>query len=391
VFRQSVRLLAAACFALALAAPSALADKPSDPGSQGQSHRSVCPPAAQGYARCSSQVVTDQNGKPLSRPAVRTSYNAAALQSAYKLNVTSGANQTIAIVDAYDSPTAESDLATYRSQNNLPACTSSGPNPCFRKIDQRGGTSYPNANTGWAQEISLDLDMASAICPNCKILLVEADSNSFNDLTSAVRQAASQHATEISNSYGGNEFFGQDDGAYNQPGVAVTVSSGDSGFGAEFPATSPFVTAVGGTTLTRAAGTSRGWAESAWSGAGSGCSAVEAKPSWQHDSGCSRRSESDTSAVADPNTGVQVVYNGQQLVFGGTSASSPIIAGVYALAGGQPNGTTGAQGLWNNHSSLFDVTSGSNGRRCSAAYLCNSGTGYDGPTGWGTPNGSGSF
>jgi subtilase family serine protease len=176
--------------------------------------------------------------------------------------------------------------------------------------------------------------------------------------------------------------------------VAVTASSGDSGFGVEYPAASGFVTAVGGTSLRRAAN-ARGWSEAAWSGAGSGCSAFIAKPAWQADPGCSMRTVADVSAVADPNTGVSVFdsfgFQGQKgwFVVGGTSASAPIVAGVYALAGNAALVNYGSF-PYSHAASLFDVTSGSNGA-CSPAYLCTAGAGYDGPTGLGTPDGSGGF
>src|SRR6185436_16183615 len=172
---------------------------------------------------------------------------------------------------------------------------------------QNGGTSYPRGDAGWAQEISLDLDMASAICPNCKILLVEAKTNSFANLSAAVNRAAAMGATVISNSYGGSEFSGEtsSESAYNHPRIMITVSWGDAGYGVEFPAASRYVTAVGGTHLVRSA-TARGWTETVWSGAGSGCSAYIAKPSWQTDAGCARRTVADVAAVADPNTGVAV-------------------------------------------------------------------------------------
>ncbi len=148
--------------------------------------------------------------------------------------------------------------------------------------------------------------MVAATCPNCKILLVEADSNSFSDLVTAVEYAA-EHADVVSNSYGGAEFLGEAgyESYYNFPGKAITVSSGDSGYGAEFPAASQYVTAVGGTSLTTSS-IGRGWSETAWSGAGSGCSRYITKPTWQADTGCGRRTIADVSAVADPNTGVAV-------------------------------------------------------------------------------------
>jgi subtilase family serine protease len=323
---------------------------------------------------------------------VPSGYGPADLRSAYSLSGTGGAAQTIAIVDAYNDPNAESDLGVYRSQYGLGACTTA--NGCFRKVSQSGGTSYPKASSGWAQEISLDLDMASAICPACHILLVEATSSSLASLGTAVNTAARLGATTISNSYGGGESSSEgswDASYYNHPGIAITASSGDSGYGVQYPAASPYVTAVGGTSLTRASNT-RGWSETAWSGAGSGCSAFEPKPSWQADTGCSRRTVADVSADADPNTGVAVYdtyHTGGWLVFGGTSVASPIVASVYALAGNAASVTYG--GFPYSHTgSLFDVTSGSNGS-CGGSYLCTAGSGYDGPTGLGTPNGTGAF
>jgi subtilase family serine protease len=318
------------------------------------------------------------------------------LQSAYKLpSATAGAGRTIAIVDAFDDPAAESDLGVYRSQFGLPACTTA--NGCFRKVDQNGGTRFPRKNASWAEEISLDVDMASAICPNCHILLVEATTNSFANLGTAVNRAAAMGATAISNSYGGGDASDAANGSfYNHPGIAVTASSGDGGFGVEYPASSSFVVAVGGTSLTRSA-TARGWSESAWSGAGSGCSAFNtAIPSAStFNTGCPRRAVADVSAVADPNTGVAVFdsipfqgFSGW-LVFGGTSVSSPIIASVYGLAGNAA--TIDANDFPYQHSTaLFDVTTGSNGT-CTPTQLCQARAGWDGPTGLGTPNGIGGF
>jgi len=343
-------------------------------------------PVAAGYARCFAQY-------RVSLAATPSGYGPADLQSAYNLaSVASsnGAGQTVGIVDAYNDGNAESDLGVYRSHFGLAACTTA--NGCFRKVSQTGGTSYPRGNTGWAEEISLDLDMVSAICPTCHILLVEAKSNSFSNLAAAVNEAASLGATEISNSYGGSESSGQaGDTTYHHPGIAITASSGDNGYGVEYPAASPYVTAVGGTSLTRA-GNVRGWTETVWSGAGSGCSAYESKPSWQSDGGCSRRTVADVSADADPNTGVAVYDTYRQsgwLVFGGTSVASPIIASVYALAGNASTVTYGAYS-YSHTSSLNDVTSGGNGS-CGGSYLCTGVVGYDGPTGNGTPDGTGGF
>jgi subtilase family serine protease len=321
-------------------------------------------------------------------------YNPADLRAAYALGTTGGAGQTIAIVDAYDDPNAENDVNVYRAQFGIAACTTA--NGCFRKVNQSGGTSYPRSNGGWGQEISLDLDMASAICPSCHILLVEASSNSFANLAAAVDRAAAMGASVISNSYGGSEYSGEvnDQAHFNHPGVAITASSGDNGYGVEFPAASQYVTAVGGTTLTRASN-SRGFSETVWSGAGSGCSAYIAKPSWQTNAACSRRTVADVSAVANPSTGVSVydsfAYRGASgwLVFGGTSVAAPIIASVYALAGNAASLVAGSY-PYSHTSSLFDITSGSNGS-CGGSLLCTAGAGYDGPTGLGTPNGTTAF
>ena len=369
---------------LALAVPAANAA----PSPNGAGHRAVraCAAASAGMAACHAWVRTDI--RPAATPA---GYGPADLRSAYQLTASGSASQTIAIVDAFNDPNAESDLAVYRAQFGLSACTTA--NGCFRKVDQNGGTHYPRANTGWAEEISLDLDMVSAICPGCHILLVEASTNSLTNLGTAVNRAAAMGANAISNSYGGPDAsdasFG---GFYNHPGIAVTASSGDSGFGAQYPATSHYVTAVGGTSLTRGGGT-RGWTETAWSGAGSGCSAFNLALAGAagFNTGCANRAEADVSAVADPNTGVAVYDTYRQsgwLVFGGTSVAAPIIAGVYGLAGNEA-------GIDNNfpyaHSgSLFDITSGSNGS-CSPSQLCTARVGWDGPTGLGTPNGTSGF
>jgi subtilase family serine protease len=328
-------------------------------------------------------------------------YGPSDLQSAYNLtSSTAGAGQTVAIVDAYDHPNAASDLVTYRAQYGLTTIndwsSSSTPAPWFRKINQSGGTSYPAADSGWGVEIDLDIEMVSAICPNCNILLVEATSATMGNLGAAVNEAVKLGANEVSNSYIGGESSLEslyDSAYYKHPGVAITAASGDSGYGVGYPAASQYVVAVGGTSLTESLGT---WTEMAWSGAGSGCSSYEAKPSWQTDTGCSKRTVADVSAVADPYTGVNVYdsygsYDGWY-VFGGTSVSSPIIASVYALAGGPAAGSYPASYPYTNanSSNLHDVTSGSNGS-CGGSYLCTAGPGYDGPTGLGTPNGTTAF
>ncbi len=313
------------------------------------------------------------------------------LQAAYQLpSVSGGTGKTVAIVDAYDDPKAEADLAVYRAAYNLPACTTA--NGCFRKVNQSGGTTPPSANTGWAEEISLDVDMVSAVCQNCKILLVEANSNSLSDLLAAEATAANLGADVISNSWGAGESLFETGWDSSLPsGIAITASSGDSGYGTSWPAASPKVVAVGGTSLVADA-SARGWGETVWSGAGSGCSKYESKPSWQTDIGCTKRTIADVSAIADPNTGVAVYDSFNEpgwMAFGGTSVSAPLIASVYALAGHSHTSTAAAL-PYANPSALFDVTSGSNGS-CSGSYLCTGKVGYDGPTGLGTPKGTGAF
>lgn len=393
------RGLAIACgmiLLLSLAPISVLAQDAATAGQQGGiSFAPVCSETpAIGFAECLSLVRTD-SGAAISAigPA---GYWPSDLLDAYNLPTTGGApgsGPTVAIVDAYDDPNAEDDMNHYRTQFGLGTCASG----CFTKVNQDGHANpLPRANRSWSQEISLDLDMVSAICPACKILLVEANSSSILNLGTAVNTAANMGAVTISNSYGGFEFSFEsyfESRFYQHPGVAVVVSSGDRGYGVEFPASSQYVTAVGGTSLKPALNT-RGWTETVWKGAGSGCSRFIAKPSWQHDPDCpNHRTVADVSAVADPATGVAVYdsfnFGSHWLVFGGTSVAAPIIAGVYALAGNAGSVNYGSY-PYSHTGSLYDITSGSNGS-CGLSLLCTAGTGYDGPTGNGTPNGSGGF
>ena len=361
----------------------------------------LCATAAPGHASCFAQRRTDIKQRLASAVAAAapSGLSPANLHSAYNLPSTGGSGLTVAVVDAYNDPNAESDLATYRSTYGLSSCTKA--NGCFKQVSQTGSTtSLPTNDTGWAGEEALDIDMVSAVCPNCNIILVEANSANDTDLGIAENEAVSLGAKFVSNSWGGSESSSQtseDTSYFKHPGVAITVSAGDSAYGAEYPATSQYVTAVGGTALSTSSN-SRGWSESVWhtsstEGTGSGCSAYDPKPSWQTDSGCSKRMEADVSAVADPATGVAVydTYGGSGwAVYGGTSASSPIIAGVYALAGTPGSSDYPAKYPYSHTSNLYDVTSGNNGS-CSTAYFCTAGTGYDGPTGWGTPNGTTAF
>ncbi len=386
-------------------------------GPDGESDVNVCAFAvAADVAHCNARIRTDGFARTV-RPAraARTNpsvlgnegaYDPSYLQSAY--NVASaaaadggGAGQTVALVDAYDDPNVASNLAYYRSYFGLPECPAgtisrSAKGCVFEKVSQSGSqTSFPAANSSWGVEISLDVEMVSAICPKCQILLVEANSPTFANLGTAVNEAVSLGADAVSNSYGGSEFKEESADStayYDHPGIAITVSSGDEGYGVEFPAASRFVTAVGGTSLTQTSNTgTRAGSETTWSGAGAGCSAYEAKPSWQQDSGCTRRTVADVSAVANPNTGVWVydTYgNSGWAIYGGTSVASPIIASFYALAGNALGSSAmPASYPYRSPAALYDVTSGSDGS-CSSAYLCTAGAGYDGPTGLGTPGGT---
>jgi subtilase family serine protease len=328
-------------------------------------------------------------------------YGPAQLQSAYNLpSSTKGVGESVAVVDAFDDPNAVSDLATYRAAWGLPACNPSTGAGCLTKVNQNGQTSplpSPAGTTGWGLEESLDVDMVSAICPNCHIYLVEADGPADVKLGPAVNSAVKVlHVKFVSNSYGGPEHPHQrtnDTAYYDHPGVAVVASAGDSGYGTSYPAASRYVTSAGGTSLTKAPGTTRGWSETVWGGTGSGCTKYEAKPSWQTDTGCRKRTDNDVAADANPGTGVAVydTYNeAGWFEVGGTSVSSPIIASVYALAGKPTKGSYPSSYPYAHKSHLYDVTRGSNGT-CTPAYLCTGELGYDGPTGWGTPNGIGAF
>ena len=299
------------------------------PGADFRDACSAAPPA--GWARCLALVRTDvPSFRGLALGATPAGYSPAELRAAYNLalaSVAAGRGQTVAVVDAYDDPDAASDLAIYRAHYGLPACGAG----CFSQVNQQGEAGplpAASGSTGWATEESLDVDMVSAICPNCHILLVEADNSSLANLGQAVNAAVSLGARFVSNSYSAAEYSGEtaaDSAYYDHPGVAVTAAAGDSGYGVGYPAASGYVTSVGGTELVRDTAAARGWSETAWnsgSGAtGSGCSAYEPKPSWQADPGCSRRTDNDVAADADPDTGAAIYdsYDGA----GGWRSAAP--------------------------------------------------------------------
>ncbi|MDX6196903.1 MAG: hypothetical protein QOJ79_54 [Actinomycetota bacterium] len=381
-------LLAAALAAGALVTP-AVAEQSATGAAN--SARAVCSAPAEGFAACHSFIRTHgPDASPDATTTYLSGYSPAQLKTAYGLTGLDGTTP-VAVVDAYASPNAAADLAVYRSQFGLGTAN-------FTQYNQTGGTALPAADVGWGQEEMLDLEMVSAICPGCPIIYIGGNSASIADLATAVDTAVAKGAKVVSNSYGAPESSGTVGFAssYSHAGVAITVSTGDNGYGVESPASYNTVTAVGGTHLVLNADGTRS-SETAWSGAGSGCSAYIAKPAWQHDTGCSKRTLADVSAVADPNTGVAVYDSfgstggANWLVFGGTSVAAPLIGGVYGLSGSSTAGTP-ASLAYTNATTLFDVTSGSNGRcvrgKTGPLYLCNGAVGYDGPTGLGTPNGS---
>lgn len=331
----------------------------------------VCPAAVVGFAHCHALVSVDAHGNP-SASISPSGLSPGTIKSVYGFTTSAaaGAGKTIAIVDAYDDPTAEADLGVFSSQYGLPACTTA--NGCFAKVNQTGGKSYPRKDAGWALEISLDVQWAHAIAPGAKILLVEASSNSFANLLAA-EDYAKTHAQYVSNSWGASEFSGESsyDSRFAQSGVSFFVSSGDAGLPAEYPSASPNVISVGGTTLQFSGGTFT--AETGWSSGGGGCSAYETATSAQSafngygQVGCAgKRATPDVSLDADPASGVSVYdsvrYQGQQGWFtvGGTSASSPMWAGRAAVAGAVVN----AAYVYGANITYRDITVGDNGAQC---------------------------
>lgn len=395
-------VLAGACLWLApvAAAQAAVQLTPLSKVKSATEPYAACPPAVAHRASC--YAVVDPPAAKLADLSIIASpatggpegsgLGASELRSAYAIGSTGGSSDTVAIVDAYNDPNAESDLVEYRRVNGLPLCDEA--NSCFSKVSQTGSTHYPENEAGWSVEISLDLDMVSAICPYCHIDLVEASSSSFSDLAAAENEAARLGATAISNSWGAPEESGDsaENSAFEHPGIPITVASGDYGYdnreaGADapsYPASSPDVIAVGGTNLA-AAGNSRGWDETVWAHTGSGCSAVQAKPAYQKDSGCSHRTTNDVAAVAEDLSIFDDYEERGWMTVGGTSAATPIVASVEALSSSSAR-TAAAAKFYEEGTSLFDVSSGSNGS-CGSSYLCTGKAGYDAPTGNGSPDG----
>jgi subtilase family serine protease len=374
----------------------------------GGAMRAACPTAPAGYERCFALFAPQLRVNAAIAAGVRgaashpSGLSPADIAAAYKLPIRRNTHDTVAVVEAFQTPKLAANLAVYRSHYGLGACKES--TGCLRVVNEKGNAGPLPASavpSGWDVETMLDVSMVSAACPHCKILVVEARNDSVANLAAAENTAARLGAQVISNSFGAQESgFSQAYSAdYDHPGHVIVVANGDLGFtAANFPANLTTVTAVGGTQLTRASN-ARGWTEQVWNNfagaGGSGCSAYVAKPAWQHDTHCSMRTVGDVAAVAW-NIPIYEKIQGGWLTVGGTSVSAPLIAGVYALAG---NATTVPLGYAYAHaSSLFDVTKGNNdwfngagGATCGFDYLCVAKKGYDAPTGMGTPDGTGAF
>lgn len=354
-----------------------------------------CPAATAGQYGCMALVRNDVTPNPASPVG---GYGPSELQSAYSLAnaaASDGNGATVAVVDAYSDPNAIADFNVYRQQYGLPACDAATEAGCLTVTPETGY--LPPESAPWAAQESMDVDMIAAICPNCHVILAEAESTAEVDMGATANEALSTGAKFETLGFGGPETAGD---AYQGvhfenavDGVAITAAAGDGSYGVQYPASSQFVTAVGGTTLTADSSSSRGWSESVWAGTGAGCSTTQFKPSWQADAGCANRTQNDVAAVADPEDGVAFydTYDfGGWGEGGGTNVSSAIIAGVYALAGAPERDSLAASYPYSDPAALYPVTSGSDGT-CAQAYLCTAGAGYNGPAGLGAPDGTGGF
>ncbi len=409
--RRLAAVVAAALLILAVVGVApALARAPS------WSHRDarVCSQPAAGQARCTAlarafyqsgrlyQARTEGDLARAAAAAQATWFHGPDLRTAYGITAQGDPSEVVAIVDAYDDPNALANLTRFRNDQGLPTIQSCTPaqltaasSPCFTKTNQAGGTSpLPSADSGWSNEIDLDLQITSAICPNCSILLLEATSSSIANLGTAVTTASNTaHVLAISNSYGiSGDYPASVAPAFDnaaKKGIAVTASAGDGGYGVLFPASATNVIGVGGTTLSVDASGAR-TTETAWAGTGSGCSVYNAAPAWQSIPGnpcAGTKAVSDLSADADPNSGLAIYTTYSNTtgywVFGGTSLSSPLVAALYTMQGGYGPSLLAGQYAWAAGTPYYDVTSGSNGT-CTKSVLCTAGVGWDGPTGRGS-------
>ncbi len=434
--------------------------------------RQVCPAVAPDSARCLALALAPATvGAPGARAYLKAAgalstgpaggLTPSDLAGAYGYSPTSGGSgQTVAIVDAYDDPAIEADLGKFDAHYGLASCTAA--DGCLKKVSQTGSTTaLPAADTrGWSVEIALDVETVHSVCPGCSIMLVEASSESMSDLAAAVNEAVKLGANEVSNSYGAEEasLGASEQAAYDHPGVVIAAAAGDSGYlnwddifaGSEYaaapdaPASLPTVVAVGGTSL-RLASSGKRTRETVWNDSGrpshesefkqlaatgGGCSTVFAAPTWQLDvagwpsTTCGgKRLDNDIAAVADPYTGLDIYdsyvyeagFKGGWLTVGGTSLSSPLVTGLYALAGGAHGVSYPASTLYahaGQASSLYDVTQGGSGYcdaeeaagcgepainellgdvDCLGTTACDAAAGFDGPSGVGAPNGLGAF
>lgn len=361
----------------------------------------ACPAVPAGIVRCDTIVHHGPStlGQSSATSNAPYGFSAQQLEAAYAMPVGEASSQTIAIVDPYYNPDVTTDLATYRTEYGLPPCSYS--NGCFEQYNQSGASNRSDqsrvpTNAAWGEEEATDLEMASAACPECRLWLFDAQAATMPDVFVAIHTAVSRGATEVSLSFGSSEFATETqlDSVFDTTSTVFAVAGGDGGYsaGVQYPAASPYVIAVGGTSL-QTATTARGYSETAWSGNQGGCSQYERKPSWQvslgsQDGSCSRRTVMDAAADGNPNTGVAVYDSyglGGWAVVGGTSVSTPLIAGFMADKGGA-HGMVGAQALYQ-LGATTDITSGGTSGGCAPApsYYCTAQVGYDGPTGEGSP------
>jgi subtilase family serine protease len=410
------RLLSAAALTLGVALAGASVGATAVPasakiGPSADGFRAACPVAKVGYLECFAlyrpqtrvnRAIAEGIAGKVTHPVGLTPRD---IEQAYRLPIGRHSHQTVAVSIAYNTPKLASYLAKYRKYFGLPACTvASG---CFRVVNEYGNANpkrLPQSGvfSGWDLEVTLDVSMISVACPYCKILVVEAKSQSYGDLARTDDTAAAMGAQVISNSYGGREngFAQAWAKSYDHPGHTIVVSAGDLGYtAANFPANLSTVTAAGGTSLARAHNR-RGWWETTWydpfngGAGGSGCSAYVAKPAWQHDTHCPGRTVADISAVATNIPIYNPTYGGW-ITVEGTSVSSPLLAGIYGLAGNASRIPLGY--AYSHRQYLFDITRGTNSvfvsskQACGNDYLCVAKKGYDAPTGLGTPDGIRAF
>jgi len=345
--------------------PMAPAGAPEIKGLASHTATPACKGSRVGRAQC--DVLVENTG---AHPTY-SGWTASELETAYNLPTSDGSGQNVFIVDAYDNPDVVSNFNTYRSDMGLPAST-------LNKYNQSGQMSnYPTGSPDWGVEIDLDVQMASASCPNCTINLVEANSNQWSDLEAAENEAVKLGGTIVSNSYSGS---GASESDYDSAGVTYLASAGDSGISLYDPATFDSVVAVGGTVLSQSSG-SRGYTESLWSDSGGGCSSTgETKPKWQKKSkyakSCSYRMGNDVSAVAVDAAEYDTYDESGWIAVDGTSISSPFCAGIFGLAGNSTS-QDGGRTFWkpkSHHNDLYEVS----GRFTSQG-------------GWGSPHGIGAF